>query len=287
MKPADFEYHRPATVDEVTALLDRSAASVAVLAGGQALVRLMNLRQARPAVVVDINRVPDLDAVSTTEDTLRVGAMTRLRRLTQDPTVLARLPVLARAAAFVGHPQIRTRATIGGSLCHGDPAAELPALAVALNARLHLRSSGGVRVVPAAEFYHAPYRMARHPTELLTDIEFPAPPGLTATIEEFSFRANDLPLVAVCVGVLLGADVVTRAWVAAAGVGRRPVRLPAVESELVGRSLGAELDAVVAAADGEIDPPPAPGVTADFRRALLRTVLRRAITNLRTDQENA
>lgn len=280
MKPAAFDYHRPDTVEDVLGLLTGGAPDVALLAGGQSLVRLMNLRTVRPSVVVDINRVAGLGNLTATADALRIGSMVRLHRIEHDPVVRERLPVLARAAALVGHPQIRSRATIGGSLCHGDPAAELPTLAVALGARLRLRSSDGERTVAAEEFYHQPYTTARRPSELLTGIEFPVPSGVVRHVEEISRRTNDLPLVVVCVALGLAGGTVASARIAAGGVAPTPVRLTAAEHALTGLAHGAPLDAVLAAAAEEADPPDVPHAPPGLRRALLRTALRRALVRL-------
>ncbi|MFD9498805.1 FAD binding domain-containing protein [Streptomyces sp. NPDC060035] len=280
MKPAAFDYHRPDTVEDVLGLLTGGAPDVALLAGGQSLVRLMNLRTVRPSVVVDINRVAGLGHVTATADALRIGPMVRLHRIEHDPLVRERLPVLARAAALVGHPQIRSRATIGGSLCHGDPAAELPTLAVALGARLRLRSADGERTVAAEEFYHRPYTTVRRPSELLTDIEIPVPSGVVRHVEEISRRTNDLPLVVVCVALGLAGGTVATARIAAGGVAPTPVRLTAAEHALTGLAPGAPLDAVLAAAAEEADPLDVPHAPPGLRRALLRTALRRALVRL-------
>jgi carbon-monoxide dehydrogenase medium subunit len=293
VKPAAFEYRRPGTVADVLDMLDRAEPDVALLAGGQSLVRLMNLRAVRPVVVVDLDRVAGLDDVTVTADTVRVGAMVRIARLERDPALRERLPVLSEAAALVGHPQIRSRATLGGSLCHADPAAELPTLAVALGARLRLVSAAGERVVPADEFYRGPRLTVRRPGELLTEVEIPAPGGLRARFVEISRRANDLPLVGVCPAVVLADGVVTAARLGAGGVGSTPVRLPAVERALLGRtpaelagSAAARrpsddpLHRALAAAAEETDPPDDPHAPPAFRRALLRAALRRALARL-------
>ncbi|HEU5474357.1 MAG TPA: xanthine dehydrogenase family protein subunit M [Actinophytocola sp.] len=291
MKPAAFEYLRPATVAGVLDALGGPRQDVAVLAGGQSLVPRMNLRVARPAAVVDINRVPGLDGIEVTAGTVRLGAMVRIARLLREPALRDRLPVLTEAAALVGHPQIRSRATVGGSLCHADPAAELPTLAVTLGARLHLRSAAGDRVVPAGEFFLAPHTTARRPGELLTGIELPVPPGLAARFVEFSRRANDLPLVGVAVALVLDDGVITSARIGAGGVGPVPVRLPGAEQVLTGRALAElvpgpgghppdhPLRRALAAAADEADPPEEPV----FRAGLLRAAIRRAVTELATE----
>ncbi|WFE60214.1 xanthine dehydrogenase family protein subunit M [Micromonospora sp. WMMD712] len=293
MKPAPFRYRRPDSLAGVLGELADAEPDVAVLAGGQSLVRLMNVRAVRPAVVVDINRVPGLDDITLTADAVRVGATVRVARLEREPALRDRLPVLSEAAALVGHPQIRSRATIGGSLCHADPAAELPTLAVTLDARLRLRSAAGERVVPATSFYRSPWTTDRRPGELLTEIEIPAPPGLLARFVEISRRTNDLPLVGVCVAILVDEGVVASARVGAGGVGPTPVRLPAAERALTGRALTelagpassrrpdeSPLYRALAAAADETDPPDDAVGTAAFRRALLRSALRRAATGV-------
>ncbi len=278
MKPAAFDYVRPATVDGVLAVLaGEHGEQAAVLAGGQSLVRLMNLRAARPSSVVDINRVPGLDHVEVADGTVQVGAMVRLARLERDPVLRDRLPVLAEAAALVGHPQVRSRATIGGSLCHADPAAELPTLAVTLGARLRLRSAEGERVVPAEEFYLARHTTALRQGELLTEIELPVPHA--ARFVEISRRANDLPLVGVCVAVEVDGGVVRDARVGAGGIGPVPARLPAAEQVLTGRTLAelrsaAEPRQALASAAGQV------GTPSPFLGGLLRAALRRAVVEL-------
>ena len=295
MKPAAFEYRRPASVSDALEVLAGAGPDVAVLAGGQSLVRLMNLRAVRPTVVVDINRATGLDNLTVTADAVRLGAMVRLARIEREPLLRDRLPVLSQAAALVGHPQIRSRATIGGSLCHAEPAAELPTLAVALGARLRLRSASGERVVSADDFFRFPQTTVRHPGELLTEVEIPTPAGLVAQFVEISRRANDLPLVGVCLAAVVADGVVASARVGAGGVGPTPVRLPAAEQALVGRALTElaspprslrpfdhPLHRALAAAADETDPPDDAGLSAAFRRAMLRAAMRRALTRLAT-----
>ncbi len=285
MKPAAFAYQRPDAIAAVLDTLSAGAPDVALLAGGQSLVRLMNARTVRLAVLVDINGVPGLDHLDVTADTVRIGAMVRVGRLERDPSLRARLPVLAEAAALIGHPQIRSRATIGGSLSHADPAAELPTLAVTLGARLRLRSASGERVVPASDFYQAPQATVRRHSELLTEIEIPAPGNLIAQFAEISRRVNDLPLVGVCIAVTVDDGVITSAQVGAGGVGPVPIRLTTAEQMLAGQALadlapGLPLHGALAATADHVDPSDEPGVPAAFRRGLLRAAIRRAAARL-------
>lgn len=182
MKPAAFEYRAPGTVSEaLTLLAEAGNKSTAVLAGGQSLVPLLNTRSVRPRIVVDLNRLPGLDGITVTGETVRIGAMTRLREVASDPALRAKLPILPETATLVAHPQIRGRSTIGGCLCHADPAAELPTLAVALGARLRLRSYRGDRVEPADSFFRAAHRTTRCDDELLVSVKFPIHPGMRFT----------------------------------------------------------------------------------------------------------
>ncbi|GEB47719.1 molybdopterin dehydrogenase [Streptomyces sp. NHF165] len=279
VKPPVFEYMAPATVEETVRALARHGARAAPLAGGQSLVPLLNRRRVRPDVVVDLGRVAGLDTVRVADGAVRIGALARLRTLERHETLGAALPVLRQTVRLVAHPQIRTRATLGGSLCHADPAAELPALAVALGARLRLAGAGGERELDAEEFFR-PGRTARRPGELLTEITLPLRDGFTHRFVEIPRHAHGgLPLVGVCAGTRREADgTVTAARIAAAGAADRPLRLRGAERALTGGPLTEEavaraLDAAASAAA----PPADPHGDAAYRTALLRTALRRAL----------
>lgn len=280
MKPPAFDYQEPRTLDETVELLARTDQDATVLAGGQSLVPLLNLRLARPEVLVDINRVPGLDGVEIGDTAVTVGAMTRLAALERDGALAAALPILPEAIALVAHPQIRNRTTIGGSLCHADPTAELPAVAVALDARLHLRSTGGTRIESAADFFQTVFTTSKRPDELLTAVEFPRHDAFRYCFEEVSRRHGDFPFVGLCFGVRLEDGVVAAARLAGAGVADRPVRLPGAEAALVGRRLSDDLAGVLEAASTEVHPPSDIHGTSTFRRGLLRAVIRRAATRL-------
>ena len=232
VKPPVFDYQDPATIDEVLGLLAVARADAALLAGGQSLMPLLNMRRVRPRVLIDLNRVAGLDEVSVTPESVTIGATARLAGLARNPEVAVALPVLPRVISFVAHPQIRTRTTIGGSLSYADPAAELPALAVALGATLHLRSSAGTRAVPAEQFFKTAYTTARRPDELLTHVEFRPLPGLIVRYDEIA-RAGDFPFVGLCLGLRMADGEVTEARAAAAGAADRPVRLTALERSLM------------------------------------------------------
>ncbi|MGW8376720.1 FAD binding domain-containing protein [Streptomyces sp. ODS28] len=309
MKPPVFAYLAPQHLDEALELAARGGDRTAPLAGGQSLVPLLNHRRLRPAAVLDLNRLRGLDTVTyeteepppvrngatrngatgngeTGRDLVRIGALARLRTLERDARLAAALPVLRETVRLVAHPQIRSRSTLGGSLCHADPAAELPALALALGARLRLSSLGGERVEEAADFYRPGGATSRRPDELLTAVDLPLDPGFRFRFEEVTRAGQDgFPLVGVCLGVRCAEDgTVTAARLAAAGVADRPLRLADAERELRGQRLAAlaagELPAVLeAAADGSAPRSDHHG-SADYRRALLRTVVRRAAAHL-------
>ena len=178
MKPPRFEYFAPATLDEATALLDQYGPEAKVLAGGQSLMPLLNMRLVRPAVIVDINRISQLDHISSAPGRgLAIGALTRQRAAERSETVRESSPLLAEALPFIAHFPIRNRGTMGGSIVHADPAAELPAVSVALEAEMVLASSGNQRVVKAEDFFLAYLTTALEPNELLTEIRVPGLDG--------------------------------------------------------------------------------------------------------------
>jgi CO/xanthine dehydrogenase FAD-binding subunit len=260
VKPSRFEYRAPASVEEALPLLglDRT-----VLAGGQSLVPLLNLRLAQPEVVVDINGITELDYISADDGPLRIGAMTRQVTLERSELVRRRWPLLHKAVRFVGHPQIRSRGTVGGSVAHADPAAELPVALTVLGARFHLRSSGGARVLSASELFLGPLYTAREPDELLVEIEVPQQPeGAGTGFAEHARTHGDFATAG-------AAAVIARdgsAGIALLGAGPMPVRAAAAERAL---SDGAEPREAAALAARDVED--------EHRRALCTELARRAI----------
>jgi CO/xanthine dehydrogenase FAD-binding subunit len=227
VKPPPFEYSAPETVDEALASLDEDAK---VLAGGQSLMPLLNFRLARPARVVDINGVAGLDYLRADDGVLRIGALARQSALERSALVAERWPLLAQAVRLVGHPQIRSRGTVAGSVAHADPTAELPVALAALDARFHLASPDGGRTLAAQELFRGPLTTALDPTELLVEIEVPAPPaGAGTAFVEHARTHGDF---AIC-----GAGAVVaparHAAIALLGAGPVPQRAPAAERALV------------------------------------------------------
>lgn len=197
MKPCAFDLHRPREIEEVLDLLARHGDDAKILAGGQSLVPLMNLRMATPAHLIDINRVEALAGIREMDSGLEIGAATRQERLLDDPRVFRCAPLLAEAARWIGHVQTRSRSTVGGSLAHADPAAELPLVMVVLDARLTVRSAREAREVSARHFFRGPLETALEPDELLTAIRIPPTPGgSNAAFVEFARRHGDFAIAA-------------------------------------------------------------------------------------------
>ncbi|MDH6128349.1 xanthine dehydrogenase family protein subunit M [Kitasatospora sp. GP82] len=284
MKSVPFEYRAPATLEETLALLGKPGANVVPLAGGQSLLPLLALRQVRPATVLDLNRVPGLAGVEITDEVVRIGALTRLRALVESAPLRAALPVLPETAAQVANRQIRHRSTLGGSLCHADPTAQLPAVAVALEARLWLRSARAERSVLAQDFFAGARTTARRRNELLVRVEFPRTPGRHCRFEAVTRRGRaGFPLIGLCLAVSLAGSVVTDARLAASGIADRPRRLWEAERALTGRRLDGDLAEVLDAASAEADPSSDLHGSAEYRSHLLRTVIRRAAARLATE----
>ena len=260
MKPAPFEYRAPVSVDEALGLLGLEST---VLAGGQSLLPLLNLRLARPELVVDINGLSELDHIGEEDGSLRIGAMTRQVALESSELVRRRWPLLHKAVRLVGHTQIRSRGTVGGSVAHADPAAELPAALIALDARIELRSATGARSVPASEFFLGPLYTVREPDELLVGIEVPAPPeGAGTGFAEHARTHGDFATAGAAAVVAPG----EHARIALLGAGPVPARAEEGERALAG---GADAREAAAAATAEIED--------DHRRALCGELARRAI----------
>jgi carbon-monoxide dehydrogenase medium subunit len=280
VKPAPFGYHRPATVAEAVALLDALQDDVKVLAGGQSLVPLMNFRLSVPAELVDINGIAELTGHDVTGDVLRLGALTRHHELERSATVRGAAPLLALAAPYVGHPQIRSMGTLGGSLSHADPAAELPGIMLALDARMVVASARGERIVPAAEFFVSHFTTALEPDELLTAVEVPVAPERTGhAFLEVAARYGDFALVGAGAAVTVDADgVITEARIACTSVAPTPVRAAAAEELLRGATpdadVLAEVERLVA---GALEPTPELKASAAYKRRTAGVLVARAV----------
>jgi carbon-monoxide dehydrogenase medium subunit len=281
MKPAAFEYHSPASEEEALELLARFPTEAKPLAGGQSLVPAMNFRLARPAILVDLNRIGSLAYIEEREGTLRIGAMTRQRTVERSELVAKRAPLLAEALPSIAHPQIRNRGTIGGSLAHADPAAELPAVTVALGGHMIVRNRTGVRRLPAEEFYTGLFMTAMAPGDLLVALELgPRSPGAGSAFVEVSRRHGDFALAGVATEVELdGQGRCASVRVALFSVGERPVLATKGASELLGKVPDERIIETVARVTGEsdIDPPSDIHASAAYRRHLAHVLVRRAL----------
>lgn len=281
MKPPPFDYLAPRSLEEALDALADHGPEAKVLAGGQSLIPLLNFRLARPAVLVDVNRLDDLAFVHTGDDgTLRLGALTRQRALERDPQVARAAPVLAETAPWIAHPQIRNRGTVGGSLAHADPAGELPALAVALDARFRLVSRRGERRVAADDFYIGLFATALAPDEMLAEIEVPPSPAGTGWVfVEQARRPGDYAQVGLAAGLTLDqAGVCRRARLVFLSVGDRPVVATAATALLQDERPSETLFAEAAeTAAGETDPGDDIHASAEFKRHLARVLTRRAL----------
>jgi len=280
MKPAPFNLFRPQSVDEALALLRSHGDEAKVLAGGQSLVPLMNFRLAQPQNLIDLNLVEGLDQIKFDDQTLSLGAMVRQRDVERSASIVERLPILREAIEQVGHPAIRNRGTVGGSLAHADPSAELPLLAVALDATFRLRSAQASRSVAAKDFYHGYLLTDIAPDELLVATDFHMPPadcGWCCT--EIARRHGDFAIVAVAVLLDCRQDrTIDFARVAVGGAGPAPLRVAAAEEALVGERLGGE----VFRRAGEIaaqavEPPADIHASSGYRRHLTGVLVRRAL----------
>lgn len=281
MKPAPFRYLRPSSVDEAISVLAAEGYGAKPLAGGQSLIPAMNFRLAQPAVLVDLGDLDELRFIRETEGGLAIGAMATHSDVERSAGVKERAPLLAEAMPWIAHLQIRNRGTVGGSLAHADPASELPAVMLALDARLRLRGPGGDRTVAFCDFCTGLFSTALAPDELVTAVEIPTlPNGTGCAFKEVSRRHGDFALVGVCAVLTLDAGgTCTRASVTLLSVGDGPVCANTAEDLLLGRPPTADAirEAAEAAATRDIDPPADIHASAPYRRQLARVLTSRAL----------
>ena len=242
MKPAAFEYVRPASLNEALQALSRHASHAKILAGGQSLVPMMNLRMVRPAVIIDINRVPGLDGIRTEGNELVVGALARHSALRESPIVATHCPLMSEAYQYVAHKPIRNRGTLGGNISHADPASEMPAVLVAADATIVVKSAKGERKIAAASFFTGLMQTALQTGEMVTEIRIPiAPANQGWAFEEAANRKGDFAMAAVASTLTLTGGVCCQAAVAVAGIGDRATRLSALEALLERKPLTDDL----------------------------------------------
>jgi carbon-monoxide dehydrogenase medium subunit len=282
MKPAPFDYHRPASLAEAFDLLARYGDDGRVLAGGQSLVPALNMRLATPRAVIDINRLPGLDAIRLAPEGLVIGALARHEALERSPLVREHAPLLALAMPHVGHAAIRTRGTLGGSLALADPAAELPACVVALDATIRAEGRGGRREIAAADFFRGIYTTALEPGELVTEVVVPrGATGWRSGFQEVARRHGDFALAGLAARARMDAGAVGAARLVFFGVGLAPVRARGAEAALAGRRAdAATLEAARRALAAELDPPGDVHGSSALRRHLAGVLLARVVTSL-------
>ena len=282
MKPAPFAYHRPASLDEALALLERYGPDGRVLAGGQSLVPALNMRLATPSALIDINRLPGLDGISLEPEGLVIGALTRHDAVEHSSLVARHTPLIAQAMPHVGHRAIRTRGTIGGSIALADPAAELPACFVALAAAIRVLGRDGPRVIPAARFFRGIYTTSLGPGEIVTAVVVPPiRSGWRSRFEELARRHGDYALVGLAAHCRVEGGAIVETRLAFCGVGTTPVRAARAEAALAGRRPGAGVLAEVGRAlDADLDPPGDVHASAALRPHLARVLLARAVAQI-------
>jgi carbon-monoxide dehydrogenase medium subunit len=279
MKLPDFEYRVPETIAEALTVLAQHQDEANLLAGGQSLIPLLALRLAHPAVLIDINRLDELSGVSVTDGWVAIGALTREYMAEESPTVAEAVPLLAAALPLIGHEAIRSRGTIGGSLAHADPAAELPAVARALDAEFVVRSESGERVIPAAEWFEGYLTTSRLPEEIVVEVRFPvAEPGTGVAFQEVARRHGDFAMVGLASSLTLTDGTITDARLAFSGVADVPVRAAEAERLLIDQQPSAELFAEAARRAAEpLDPPADLHGSSDYRKKVAATLVRRGL----------
>jgi len=277
MIPASFEYYSPTSVDEAVALL-REHSDAKVLAGGQSLLPVLRLRLAAPESIVDIGKIDELRGVRDDGDALVIGAMTPHSTVESDPLIGEHARLISLATATIADPQVRHLGTFGGSLAHADPAGDLPAVAVALDASFVIAGPDGRRTVAAPDFFQGVFSTALAEDELLVEVRVPKYTGWGAHYEKFHRVAQQCSIVAVAAAVRLDGDSIAEARVALTNMGSTPIRATAVEDALIGRPATAEAvrEAAARAADGTSPVTDLNG-DADYRRHLASVLTRRAV----------
>jgi carbon-monoxide dehydrogenase medium subunit len=287
VKPAPFAYRRAHSVDEAVSLLAELGDEARLLAGGQSLVPLLNARLARPTAVIDVNRIAGLDGIVKEDGQLRVGALVRHAQLEWSPEIAAELPLLGEMVRFVGDRQVRLRGTLGGSLAHADPTAELPLAAVTLGATVVARGPSGFRELPAEELVQGYYTTSLAPDEMLTEIAFPVGRDHVGAFAEVARRHGDFAVIAVAAAGVSGGDGAWRSLrIGLAGVGNRPLLC----TEAAALGIGARLDAETRRAIGEAclavaEPKSDVRASAEYRRHLLPIYVSRVLETLERRRE--
>lgn len=280
MKPTAFEYFDPNTAAEAIDLLERYGDEAKIIAGGQSLVPMMNFRLARPKVLIDINRIKELDYVKEEGDKLLIGALTRERDIASSPLVQERCPILAKAVSFIGHSQTRTRGTIGGSLVHADPSGEIPTTTCGLDAEMRVLGPSGERTLDPEEFFLTYLTTSLEPSEILVEVRIPVLPQKSGwSFVELSRRAGDFAIVAVASVLFLEDGGLCReARIAIGGVAPTPIRAREAEALLAGQVITDSLiDKAGKEAAEATDPDSDYHASSEYRRDMARVFVRRGL----------
>ena len=283
MKPPPFTYHACRTIDEAVGVLDADPDGAKVLAGGQSLVPMLNLRLAAPDNLVDLNGIPGLDYVRAESGGVAVGASTRQYTVERSDELHSVLPVVREALSHVGHSQIRNRGTVVGSICHADPAAEMPAVFLTVGGEITARSSAGTRKIRSEDFFESYLTTSLEPDEIATEVRFDAPTGRTGWyFEEVARRHGDFAILGVVALISLDGDSVSRARITIFGGGSTPLRMSATEQLITGASvgdIGGELLGRAAdEASAAVRPTDDIHASAEYRRHVAGVLTKRAIT---------
>lgn len=281
MKPPSFEYADPKSLDDAVRLLEENEYDAKILSGGQSLMPLLNMRLARPELLIDLARIPDLDYIREEAGSLIVGGMTRQRSLELSAEVRVRFPLVYDATMHIAHPQNRNQGTVGGSIAHADPAAELPAVALVTDAQMVVVGPNGTRSIGADEFFVTYLTTCMEPTEILTEVRIPALGERTGySLQELARRHGDFALAGVIATVTLaGGGAIESGRIVLFGVGSTPIRATAAEQMLAGeRPTEALFEAVAAKAAADLDEPLSDvHATAEYRRSLAGVMAKRAL----------
>lgn len=279
MKPPKFAYHAPGSLEEAIQLLQRYRGNARLLAGGQSLVPLLNFRLLAPEALVDLRKVPGLTDIRFSQGKVCMGAMTRQRAAENSQLVAQHLPIVKEALGWVGHLPTRTRGTIGGSIAHADPSAELPMVLLALDGEVCVAGSSGTRVIAADDLFASVFTTTLATGEILSEVRIPAMQVRAGfAVEEYARRKGDFAIVAIASIVEGDSKQCTRARLVAAGVGGRPVRLRSAEQLLEKGGVDAEvIEAAARNAAETVEPTSDPTASADFRRHLTGVLTKRAL----------
>ncbi len=279
MKPPKFDYYAPRTLDEAIGLIARHDGGARVLAGGQSLVPMLNFRLAQPAALIDLRLVPGLAGITADADRIRFGAMTRQRQAEKSALVIEHLPLMAAALKWVGHAPTRSRGTLGGSIAHADPSAELPMVLRALDGEVVAAGPRGERVIPAEALFHSMFTTALAVDEILTELRIPRmPEGAACAIEEFARRPGDFAIVAVAVVLEPMAGGSFRSRIAVAGATEMVYRAHDAERLVSRGTVSPDVIAAAAVSASQACTPMSdPRVSGDYRRHLIQVLTERAL----------